>query len=95
MPTDGQNRIWAVNLGNNKAKERDADMFQIHEANPNEINFLCPKASFGKDSCLALRPFSVCADCPYMSHMNCYGPVSDSAKQKKFAKNAKKGLQTF
>jgi hypothetical protein len=66
-------------------------MFHIHEANPAEINYLCPKASFGKDSGLAVHPFSTCGDCPYMSHMSCQAVHGEE----NFAQNSKKALQTF
>ena len=66
-------------------------MFHITEANPAEINYLCPKASFGADNNVALRPFSACGSCPHMSHMNCCGLLNEE----KLATNVKKGLQSF
>ena len=66
-------------------------MFHITEANPAEMNYLCPKASFGNEAGMALRPFSVCGDCPHMSQLNCCGLLDEE----NFAKNTKKALQSF
>ena len=67
-------------------------MTRIYQANSLEKNFLCPKGTLGKDAGFALRPFSVCGECVYMSHMNCTD-TTPIYSEEIFEKNSKKALQ--